>query len=166
MLELHGLLIGRQQQAVTFRQVGGEQVRVIHHANCFTDSCSAGKTIVGRIRLWNEFVHAPISLPSAPGSQIDATQQVAQLGRVQFDPWRSAGSRGQLKRARLQSLVPNAKPVAIPEQDLDPIALTIQKQEQMARQRVLFERLLGQVHQAIEAVSHARGRCAQEDPEV
>jgi hypothetical protein len=77
-----------------------------------------------------------------------------------------ADSGWQLKRAGLQSLVPDAKPVAISEQDLDPIPFTVQEQEQVARQRVLLERLLGQAHQAVEAVSHTRGRRAQKDPEV
>jgi hypothetical protein len=36
----------------------------------------------------------------------------------------------------------------------------------MAGQRVLLERLMSQAHQAIEAVSHTRGRRAQKDPEV
>jgi hypothetical protein len=39
------------------------------------------------------------------------------------------GGREQLKRSAFQSLVPNAESVAIPKQDLDPIAITIQKQE-------------------------------------
>ena len=68
---------------------------------------------------------------------------MSQLGRVQFDALLMVGNGWQLKRAGFQSLVPDAKPVAIPEQDLDPIAVTIQKQEQMARQRVLLKRLLG-----------------------
>jgi hypothetical protein len=54
---------------------------------------------------------------------------MSQLGRVQFDALLVAGNGWQLKRAGFQSLVPDAKPVAIPEQDLDPIALTVQKQE-------------------------------------
>ena len=91
---------------------------------------------------------------------------MSELGRVQFDALFVAGNGWQLKRAGFQSLVPDAKTVAIPEQDLDPIALTVQKQELMAGQRVLLERLLSQAHQAIEAVSHARGRRAQKDPEV
>jgi hypothetical protein len=91
---------------------------------------------------------------------------MSQLGRVQFDALLVADSGWQLKRAGLQSLVPDAKPVAISEQDLDPIPFTVQEQEQVARQRVLLERLLGQAHQAVEAVSHTRGRRAQKDPEA
>jgi hypothetical protein len=38
-----------------------------------------------------------------------------------------------LKNADLKPLVPNTKAVDVPEQDLDPIALTIEEQEQVAR---------------------------------
>jgi hypothetical protein len=138
--------VGCEQQSVAFRQVAREKVSVIHHVDCFTGSCSLVKSSVERIRLSNKLIAAPIPLPSAPRPQINAAQQLSQLGRVQFDALLRAGCGWQLKRASLQSLVPNAKPVAIPKQDLDPIALTVQKQEQVARQRVLLKGLLGQAH--------------------
>jgi hypothetical protein len=53
-------------------------------------------------------------------------------------------------------LVENAESIAIPEQDLHPITTPVQKQEQVARARILVEDLLCSTHQAIEAVIHMR----------
>ena len=63
-------------------------------------------------------------------------------------------------------LVPNAKSVDVPEQNLDPVALTIQEQEPVTRQRVLVKRLLSRAHQAIEAEVHLDRRRANKDPQV
>ncbi len=70
---------------------------------------------------------------------------------------------GQLKNADLKPLVPDTKSVDVPEQNLDPITLTIKEQEQVARQRVLVKRLLGHAHQAIEAEIHPDRRRTDED---
>jgi hypothetical protein len=52
---------------------------------------------------------------------------------------------------RSSRLVENAESIAIPEQDLHPIATPVQEQEQVARARILVKDLLGSTHQAIEA---------------
>jgi hypothetical protein len=71
------------------------------------------------------------TIPTTPASrlQIDAAQQPGQLGIVQLDALLVVCGRKKLKRASLQPLVPNAKPIAIPKQDLDPIAIAIHEQE-------------------------------------
>src|SRR5882757_2294791 len=72
----------------------------------------------------------------------------------------------QLKSANLQSLIPDAKTIHVPEQDLDPVTLAIEEQEQVAGQRVLVEGLLGQAHQGIEAELHPDRSEADKDPHI
>ena len=63
-------------------------------------------------------------------------------------------------------LVQNAESVPIPEQDLDPITIAIQEQEQVTGRWVLVKDLLRSTHQPIEAAIHIRRYRAQEDPYV
>ena len=63
-------------------------------------------------------------------------------------------------------LVPNAKPVPIPEQDLDPVLVTIDEQKQVPRQRILVEGLFRDPHQPIEAKAHAGRRHAEKDAQL
>ena len=86
--------------------------------------------------------------------QVQSTQQSVELRTREFNALLTFGGNGQLKNAKLKSLVPNTESVSVPEQNLDPVALTIEKQEQVARQRVLVERLLGHTPQTIEAKIH------------
>jgi hypothetical protein len=88
------------------------------------------------------------------------------LGTREFNALLTFGCNGQLKNAKLKPLVPNAKTVNVPEQNFDPVAPTIKEQEQMARQWILVERLLGHTHQTIKAESHVDGRRANEDSQV
>jgi hypothetical protein len=88
------------------------------------------------------------------------------LGTREFNALFTFGCNGQLKKAELKPLVPNAKTVNVPKQNLDPVALTIKEQEQMARQWILVERLLGHAHQTIEAEIHMDGRRTNEDSQV
>jgi hypothetical protein len=67
------------------------------------------------------------SLTSAPAAQIEAAQQSRQLFIVELYA-RLLGGR-HFKDAFLKSLVPDAKPVAIPVQDLDPVTVTIDEQK-------------------------------------
>jgi hypothetical protein len=53
------------------------------------------------------------------------------LAVVQLNAFLTLGGRQELKRASLQPLVPNAESIPIPEQDLKPIAIAIQEQEQV-----------------------------------
>ena len=57
-------------------------------------------------------------------------------------------------------LVPDAEAVLIPEEDLEVVACAIEKEKQMARQRVLSKDLLHAPHEAIETVMHIRRRRA------
>jgi hypothetical protein len=97
----------------------------------------------------------PPSPPSRP--QIETAEQLDQLGIVQLNAFLVIGGRQQLERASLQSLVPNAKSIAVPEQDLHSVATAIHEQEQVTRRGVLVKDLLRSAHQAIEAVIHLRG---------
>ena len=71
------------------------------------------------------------AIPFSPTSvlQIKTTQQSVELGAVQFDARLTFGRNRQLENANLQPLVPNAKSVGIPEQNLDPVTLPIKEQE-------------------------------------
>jgi hypothetical protein len=109
---------------------------------------------------------AAISPPSSTALQIEATQQIRQLGIGQFDPWLVALEIRELKRTRLQPFVEDAEPVTIPEEDLDSIATLVEEQEQMSRQGILIEDRFRLSHQVIEAVVHSHGRRAKEDPDV
>ena len=100
---------------------------------------------------------------SSTVSQVQPTQQSVELGTVEFDALLAFGRDGHLKNANLKPLVPNAKTVDVPEQNLDPVTPAIEEQEQVARQRVLVKRLLGHAHQSIEAEIHPDGRCANKD---
>lgn len=66
-------------------------------------------------------------MTAAPAAQIETAQQSPQLFVVELHARLTAGR--QFKEATLKSLVPNAKPVAIPVQDLDPVAITIDEQK-------------------------------------
>ena len=66
-----------------------------------------------------------VSSTSASRSQIESAEQLDELGIVQLDAFLVIGGCEKLKRATLQSLVPNAEPIAIPEQDLDSIAFAV-----------------------------------------
>jgi hypothetical protein len=75
---------------------------------------------------------AAIPPPPASRPQVEPAQHLDQLGIVQLNAFFTLGGRQELKRASLQPLVPNAESIPIPKQDLEPIALAIQEQEQVA----------------------------------
>jgi len=52
------------------------------------------------------------------------------LPAVEFDALLALGRHGQLKQARLKPLVPDAKTVAVPVQDFDPVAGAVKEDEQ------------------------------------
>jgi hypothetical protein len=108
-------------------------------------------------------VTLPSRSPTSAISQIDATQDLRQLGIVQLNALLFTGCLREFKRASLQPFVPNAKTVLIPEQDLDSTAIAADEQKQVARGRVLVENRLGKAHQAIEAVVHLDRRHAEKD---
>jgi hypothetical protein len=108
-----------QPELLTLGKIGGKNVVVIHNDNRSSDSFRLGKSISGII--WNG--SAIPSPPAAPASQVEAAQPSRQLLIVEFNALLAAGR--HFKDAALKSLVPNAKSVAIPEQDLDPVAVTI-----------------------------------------
>ncbi len=117
-------------------------------------------------RISKKLTNSTISPPSASALQIEAAQQIRQLGIGQFNTLLIALELRELKRAGLQPLVENAEPVTIPEEDLDSIATPVEEQEQVSRQGILIEDRLRPAHQMVEAVIHLRGRRAKENPYV
>src|ERR1700674_3798395 len=149
-----------QQELLALGKIGGKNVVVIHNDNCSIDSFQLGKTISGII--WNgSTIPSP---PATPAAQIEAAQQSRQLFVVELHARLATGR--HFKDTALKSLVPNAKPVAIPEQDLDPVAVTIDEQKQMPRQRILVEDPFREPHQPVEAELHAGGRRAEKDSQL
>jgi len=103
---------------------------------------------------------------STAALEVNTTQQIRQLRVGQFDSLLAALEIRKLKSASLQSLIKNAESVAIPEEDLDAVATTVEKQEQVSRQGILIKDRFRLTHQVIEAVAHLRGRRAEEDSNV
>ena len=91
-------------------------------------------------------------------SQIKAAEDSGELPVDQFDALLLTGGIRELKRPGLQPLVPDAEAILIPEQDLDPIAVAVEEQKQMARQGNLIENRLGKTHQTVKAAVHIDGR--------
>jgi hypothetical protein len=89
-----------------------------------------------------------------------------ELATIQLDALIPLSGHWQLKSANFQSLVPNAKTVHIPEQNLDPVSLAIKEQEQVAGQRVLIKNRLGQAHQGIETELHPDRSEADKDTHI
>jgi hypothetical protein len=58
-----------------------------------------------------------------------------ELAAIQLDALVTFCGHRQLKNAHFESLIPNAKTVHVPKQNLDSISLSIKKQEQVAGQR-------------------------------
>ena len=160
--ELGGLLECSQQEALAFGQIVGKKVGVIHVADYCSDSSEQEKP-------------SSSTFFNRRGDTFSAGVRFSGPGRpATWFSWQSSSSMpcslfvtlGKLKCAGLQPFVPNAKPILIPEQDLDSITITIEEQEQVARQRILIEDLLSLAHQAIEAIAHLRRRHTEEDPDV
>jgi hypothetical protein len=99
-------------------------------------------------------------------SQVKTTEDLRQLDIVQLDALLVASSFRKLKHANFQPLVPNAKTVLIPEQDLHPVPLAVEEQEQVTRQGILVKHRLGQAHQGVEATVHMDRRCTEEDANI
>jgi hypothetical protein len=65
------------------------------------------------------------------------------LAASQFNALLPFSGDWQLKDANFKPLVPNAKTIGVPKQNLDPVSRTIEEQKQVARQRVLVKHPLG-----------------------
>jgi hypothetical protein len=143
---------------LAFGEIVGKRVGAVHVTGYCSESSEQEKGLSS----------TGAAIPSPPTSrpQVQAAQQPVQLAIVQFDALLIIANAWELKSAGFQPFVPNAKSILIPEQDFDAIAITIEEQEQVARQRVLIEDLLSLAHQAIEAITHLRRRHAEEDPDI
>jgi hypothetical protein len=110
---------------------------------------------------------AAIPSPTATTvSQVNTAQDLRQLRIVEFNALLLTGNFRKLKRTCFQPFVPNAETVLIPEQDLDPVPIAVEKQEQVARQGILVEHRLGKAHQGVEAVLHLYWRRAEKDANI
>jgi hypothetical protein len=110
---------------------------------------------------------AAIPSPTATTvSQVNTAQDLRQLRIVEFDALLLTGTLRKLERTCLQPFIPNAETVLIPEQDLDPVPIAVEKQEQVARQRILVEHRLGKAHQGVETILHLYWRRAEKDANI
>jgi hypothetical protein len=113
-----------------------------------------------------KLANSSVPSPATSVSQIHSFQQLTELVAIELDALVTFCGHWQLENANLQSLVPDAKTVHVPEQNLDPVPLAIEEQEQVAGQRVLVKGLLRQAHQRIEAELHPDGSEADKDPHI
>ena len=90
-----------------------------------------------------------VSPALAGRSEVNAGENQRQLGRAHFHRYCTVRDRGKLERAFLKSLVPNRQTIAIPVENLEAIAASIDEQEQVAGRWVLSK---GGAHQAGECV--------------
>jgi hypothetical protein len=88
------------------------------------------------------------------------------LAASQFNALLTFCGNRQLKDASFKPLVPNAKTIGVPKQNLDPVTRTVEEQKQVARQWVLVKRRLRQTHQTIKAEVHVDRRSAGEDSQI
>jgi hypothetical protein len=62
-------------------------------------------------------------------------------------------------------LVPEREAVAVPVEDLDPVASAVAEDVEVPRERVLGDPVADELGEAIEALAHVGGLGGQEDPE-
>ncbi len=86
--------------------------------------------------------------------QVDAVEQQHQVAVRDRQMIRLVDRVGQLKRPRLEPLVPQGVPVAVPVQQLKSVAAAVAEQEQGSAQRVLSEVLIHQSREPVKALSH------------
>jgi hypothetical protein len=125
-------------------ELPGERKRGFYGAEsffCFLRPSPRAEAVPGEIKTTST---GTLVTPAPPcAGKIDAAQQHRQLRIVELDALLVARGSWQLKAADFQSFVPDAQAIAIPKQDLDAIATTVDEQEQMAGERILLEDVLG-----------------------
>src|SRR4051794_32833914 len=106
----------------------------------------------------------PVSPALSSGAQVDAAQEHGELGGLQFNGGAGGDAIGDLKRSGLESLVPDDQPVGVPMKHLDAITASVEEEEEMAGEQVLFgEDLADEPGEAVEALSEVHGLGVQED---
>jgi hypothetical protein len=88
-----------------------------------------GKRIAEKQKTENQSTNTMIPPPLTARPQIKSAKQLHQLRIIQLNAFLAVGGCQDLERASLQPLVPDAKSIAIPKQDLDPVAIAIHEQE-------------------------------------
>ena len=98
------------------------------------------------------------------GQGIQAVEQPGELPGVDGHDL-GLGSR-PAKHMALQALVPQAKPVAVPVEQLDDRPAAVVKAKQLAGERVKSQLLRDQDGQAVNGLAHVRGPQGQVDPDA
>src|SRR5580704_4388691 len=110
---------------------------------------------------------ADISLSALCMAQIDTGKQCPEFGRSDLMTLLGSDNTGAAERHRvrtfLQTLCPDREAVAIPVEDLDPVAPPVGEDEQMSAESVQLHRLSHQSVQAVKALAHVAGRSAEID---
>src|SRR5271157_3716409 len=98
---------------------------------------------------------------SPGGVQVDAAQDGGQFGGGDFQA--VPLGLGEAEGAAFQAFGPEGVTVAVPVEDLEPIAATIDEDEEMSGERILTDDLLGHRGQAVEGAAHVGGLRAEVD---
>lgn len=104
-----------------------------------------------------------VSLASSHVAVVDAAQQHGQFLAADFGGLLIVRDVRHLKRALLQPPIPNRQTVAVPVQNLQLVATTIDKQKQMPAERILLEHSRHDSLQSIKSLAHVRGAGGHED---
>ena len=107
---------------------------------------------------------ADVAWSSLDALEIDAIEQHDQVGRVDRHAGRFGFARSrEPERAFFQTFVNDEKSIGIPEEQLDAIAATIPKNEEMTAQGILPEHALDKMRETVEPLAHVRRFPCQED---
>src|SRR5664279_5475044 len=107
---------------------------------------------------------APVPLPALRVSQIDAPQQQRQFLVAEHDLRFLARGFRPVEASLLQALGTHPQAAAIPEQQLQAIALRVGEQKDMPAQRIASQAIPRHAIQSFESLAHVRGPGSQVDP--
>ena len=98
-----------------------------------------------------------VTLALPGGAQVDSGEDQRQLSRAHLDRDGVVGNRRKLERAGLESFVPDRQTIAIPIENLETVAASIDEQEQVTGCRILAKRGGNQAGKRIEAFTEIGG---------
>jgi hypothetical protein len=114
--------------------------------------------------IFSDFLGTLVSFALSGVGQVDATQEHGKLGGIQLDGGASGDAVGDLKRAGLESLVPDDQTVGVPMKHLDAITPAVEEKEEMAGKEVLLGKgLADESGEAVEAFSEVHGIGVEEN---
>src|ERR1700729_1907573 len=94
-------------------------------------------------------------------AQIDTFEDGGHLGGSDLDA--AILGLGEAKGTFLKAFVPECEAVAVPVEDLDPVASLVAKDVEVPREGVLGDPIANELGEAVEALSHVGGLDGQED---